>query len=242
MTITFKQLGIPFPLFEAPVENASEYCGQRACSLCRVAAAHCFSLGIGAYVIATCPSCDAVAGLSADDREAGDCSRCGAVVPFPAVPEADLAACYNCLRGRQAALTKDTVLGMVSWEQALEGVTHGVPGLSRSDFEMVPKEDGWVGARLPTATLFELLRTPTYASIQGDLWQFCCGAPMIFIGTWTRDDFARNATHQDGRALFENIVQGPIPGLWDDELHDTTGIYVFRCPDCRRRTAHWDIA
>lgn len=62
--------------------------------------------------------------------------------PVPAVPDGQVAACYVCLRDSRAALTKDTVLGMVSWEQALEGVTHGVPGLSRSEFEMVPKEDG----------------------------------------------------------------------------------------------------
>ena len=31
---------------------------------------------------------------------------------------------------------------MISWEQAFEGITHGVPELNRTDFEMVPKEDG----------------------------------------------------------------------------------------------------
>ncbi len=242
MSITFEQLGIPFPLFEAPVKDASGYCGQRVCSLCHVAMAHCFHLGIGAYVIRACPSCDATTGVSAGDCEATVCSRCSAAVPFLAVPEGEVAACYACLRQGRAALTKDTVLGMVSWEQALEGVTHGIPGLSRSDFEMVPKEDGWVGARLPTTTMFELLRTPTYASIQGDLWQFCCRAPMIFVGSWTREDFTRNAKDQDGRRLFDEIVQERIPGLWEDELHDETGIYVFRCADCRRQTAHWDIA
>jgi uncharacterized protein CbrC (UPF0167 family) len=131
---------------------------------------------------------------------------------------------------------------MISWEQAFEGVTHGVPGLNRSDFEMVPKEDDWVGARLPQEMMFELLRTPTYSSIQGERWQFCCGRPMVFLGEWSRAEFAQRATDGDGRRFFEEIVQDSIPGLWENELHDVTGIYVFRCPSCQRLTSHWDIA
>jgi hypothetical protein len=30
----FAELGAPFPLFEAPVENASEFVGAARCSLC----------------------------------------------------------------------------------------------------------------------------------------------------------------------------------------------------------------
>src|SRR5204862_979 len=46
----------------------------------------------------------------------------------------------------------------------------------------------------------------------------------------------------DGRALFEEVVQDAVPGLWEDRLHDVTGVYVFRCPACGRLSAHWDIA
>jgi len=131
---------------------------------------------------------------------------------------------------------------MISWEQAFEGVTHGVPGLNRSDFEMVPGEDDWVGARLPQKMMFELLRTPTYTTIQGERWQFCCKRPMIFVGQWSRKEFTRRAPKGDGRAFFEQIVQDTVPGLWEDKLHDETGVYVFRCSTCKRLTAHWDIA
>jgi uncharacterized protein CbrC (UPF0167 family) len=90
--------------------------------------------------------------------------------------------------------------------------------------------------------MFELLRTPTYSSIQGERWQFCCERPMVFFGEWSRAEFAQRAIDGDGRRLFEEIVQGSVPGLWENELHDVTGIYVFRCPSCQRLTAHWDIA
>lgn len=131
---------------------------------------------------------------------------------------------------------------MISWEQAVDGVTHGRPGLSRADFEMVPAEDDWAGARLPREMMLELLRTPTYVSLQGEQWQFCCGRPMVFLGAWSREEFARRAPDGDGRRLFDSIVQDVVPGLWEDALHDETGVYVFRCPKCERLTAHWDIA
>jgi uncharacterized protein CbrC (UPF0167 family) len=131
---------------------------------------------------------------------------------------------------------------MISWEQAFEGVTHGVPGLKHPDYEMVPKEEGWVGARLPQDMMFELLRTPTYPSIQGDRWQFCCKRPMVFVGEWSREEFTRQAPDGNGQEFFNQVVQEVVPALWEDQLHDETGVYVFRCPICGRLTAYWDIA
>jgi uncharacterized protein CbrC (UPF0167 family) len=90
--------------------------------------------------------------------------------------------------------------------------------------------------------MFELLRTPSYLTIQGEQWLFCCKAPMVFVGSWSRDRFTKEAPDGDGRAYFESIVADPVPGLWEDQLHDATGIYVFRCPACRRLKAHWDLA
>ena len=168
--------------------------------------------------------------------------RCDTIVPFPPLDDPELLACYSCLRSGKAALTKDTELGMISWEQAFTGVTHGRPRLDRSDFELVPKENEWVGARLPQEMMFELIRTPTYHTWQGEQWQFCCTQPMVFIGEWSREDFVRRAPDGDGRRFFEKVVQDTVPGLWEDQLHDVTGVYVFRCPSCERVTAHWDMA
>jgi uncharacterized protein CbrC (UPF0167 family) len=191
----------------------------------------------------TCPSCDSENGLDADDREESPCRSCDATIPFPELPDDDeIVACYDCLRAGKAAITTDTELGMVSWEQAYEGMTHGIPGMSRPDFELVDGEDGWVRARLPQAVMFELLRTPNYSSIQGERWQFCCKQPMVFIGTWSRERFKTEAENDDGESLLNELVQDVVPGLWEDRLHDITGIYVFRCAECGRRTGHWDIA
>ena len=242
MSKTFAELGIPFPLFAGPSDQASEYCGSDTCSLCGGRRQHCFRLGIGCAVMWPCPACGTENGLDADDREDGLCRKCQATVPFPDLGDDEIKACYACLRVGNAAITKDTELGMISWEQAFAGVTHGRPGLERTDFELVPKQDDWVGARLPQETMFELLRTPTYSSIQGERWQFCCRRPMVFVGEWSREEFDRHAPDGDGRRCFVEIVQDIVPGLWEDQLHDITGVYVFRCPSCERVTAHWDLA
>ena len=65
---------------------------------------------------------------------------------------------------------------------------------------------------------------------------------MVFIGTWSRERFTTEAGNGDGEALMNEIGQDVVPGLWEDRLHDITGIYVFRCGECARRTGHWDIA
>ena len=130
---------------------------------------------------------------------------------------------------------------MISWEQAFEGVTHGRPGLHSDEFEMVPRGDDWTGVRLPHSVMYELLRTPTYSTIQGDCWLFCCRCPMVYVGEWSRDEFTRRAPDGDGRRYFSRVVRDTVPGLWEEELHDVTGVYVFRCPACGAYSAHWDM-
>jgi len=240
--MTFTDLDIPFPLFEADEEDAAGYAGLRDCSLCG-SHHHCFELGIGCAIMTSCPNCGLENGLDADDREETPCRGCKTLIPFPDLPDdQEIVTCYHCLRSGKAAITTDTELGMISWAQAYEGLTHGFPGLSRSDFELVDGGDGWIRARLPSEMMFDLLRTPNYQTIQGERWQFCCQRPMIFIGSWSRERFTNEADDGDGEALLNEIVQDVVPGLWEDQLHDVTGIYVFRCPNCGRRTGHWDVA
>lgn len=239
--VSFADLQAPFPLFEAPVAQATDFHGRGICSVCGQAADVCFKLDVGCALIKQCPQCGADNGLDCSEQKDGPCRLCGFSIPFPTT-DGDVLVCYTCLRAGRAAITKDTELGMVSWEQAFEGLTHGIPGLKHPDFEMVPTDSDWIRARLPQSVMFELLRTPTYSSIQGDQWQFCCKQPMIFVGQWSRDDFNRHAPDGNGQAYFQGVVQNTVPGLWEDQLHDETGIYVFRCPLCSRMTAHWDIA
>lgn len=160
---------------------------------------------------------------------------------FPSVPER-LLCCFACLRAGHAAITKDTELGMVSWEQAVEGLTHGRPGLTHADFELVSTGSDWTRARVDQATLFEMIRTPTYSTIQGERWMFCCKRPMVFVGAWDRSDFAEQAPDRDGKTFLAEVLDGDVPGLWENQLHDETGIYVFRCGVCTSLRGHWDIA
>jgi uncharacterized protein CbrC (UPF0167 family) len=224
---TFATLGAPFPLFDAPVRCAEDYVAAGKCSICGQQAQICFELGIGSNVICVCPKCEAENGLNAEKRQSKLCRNCKAEVPFPDVPKGKLLTCYSCLRAGRAAITKDTELGMVSWEQALEGMTHGRPRLNRPDFELVTTNSDWIRAKLPQAMMFELLRTPTYSTIQGDQWQFCCKQPMIYLGEWSREEFRKRTPDGDGEAYFRGIVKEIVPGLWEDKLHDETGVYVF---------------
>jgi uncharacterized protein CbrC (UPF0167 family) len=239
---TFAQLGIPFPLFEAPVTEATDYRGVGRCALCRSAGVHCFEAGIGDHFAVPCPRCGTDTFLRADARQPGQCPACSAKAPYPkwATPDA-VPICYVCLRAGKAALAKDTVFGAVWWELAVQGLTHGVPGQERDDFELVPVEDEpeWLRARIPCECLFELLRTPCYSTWQGECWDFCCREPMVYVGVWKEPDFARHAPDGDGKQLCRQIVpQGDE--LWGG-LGQIGGPYVFRCAHCGKRAAHWDM-
>lgn len=239
---SFAELDISFPLFEAPVEDSSNYIGVAGCDLCNAANVHCFELGIGCDVIASCSACGAETALDAHDRKAGLCTGCATEVAFPDSASDRVRCCCSCLRAGKAAIAKDSVLGAIGYAEAVEGVTHGLPSLERDEFEIVPKGDDWFGARVPKADLFELVRTPRYLTIQGDQWQFCCARPMTFLGTWTADHFNRAAENGDGRALFDAIVPDANDDLWNGNLHDEAGIYVFRCRACSAHAAHWDMS
>jgi uncharacterized protein CbrC (UPF0167 family) len=239
---TFQDMGIPFPLFEACIDEACEYRGSGRCSICEVPSEHIFELGIGCALIVDCSQCGAANGLDAHDRMAATCRVCEFSISFPADRRNDVVTCYTCLRVGRAAITKDTPFGMVSWEQIYTGITHGTPGLITTDFETVELEDDWVGARLPLAMMNELLRTPTFPTIQGEVWEFCCQQPMVYVGSWEREEFNMRSPDGNGKAYFESIVQDSDEGLWEDEMGDITGVYVFRCQHCNRFLANWDMA
>ena len=169
---TFAALGIPFPLFEATTTEASDNAGLATCRLCGRGDQHCFELGIGDALSLPCPSCGMENGLDAADRADAPCRSCSSIVPFPEPLKArkQLLLCYECLRTGKAAMTNDTEFGMVSWDQALAGVTLGGPGLRTEQLEVVliDPDEGWYGVRIPGEHLWELLRTPGFQSWQGE--------------------------------------------------------------------------
>jgi len=124
---TFADLGIPFPLFAAPTQEASEYVGLAACVLCGQPRQHCVILRIGCAVLLPCPACTTLNGLDTSDRQATPCRACHREVHFPdGLKDKTNNVCYACLRAGKGVITKDTEFGMVSWEQAFAGVTQGV--------------------------------------------------------------------------------------------------------------------
>lgn len=220
MKTTFDNLGIPFPLFLAPVECADGYHEDKYCTICKSNKKHCFKLGIGCALIIKCPACNAQNKLDADDRCDVDCRECKSVIPFPIFAQLlNIYSCYDCLRLGKAAITKDTEEGMVTWDQLVS---------EKSRMMHLPS-----ASFITNEIILELVQTPTYISIQGDRWLFCCEYPMSYIGNWDSAEFTRRAPDGDGKMYFNSIVADAIPGLWENELHDVTGIYVFKCLKCQ---------
>lgn len=242
---TFADFGIPFPLFEAPVSDAADYAGIAVCRLCRASDRHCFDIGIGDALIVSCPACGVETGLSGGDRADAPCRACGHPVPFPESLRAkkQLLVCHACLRDGKAALTKGTEFGMVAWEQAFAGVTHGAPGLETDVFELVPidPEEEWYGARIPGEHLWELLRTPAFHTWQEERWLFCCRQPMTYAGGWAH---VRDTVRpEDPGAFFTGLFDANDPIEYrkdDDYVSGCPSLYVYRCPACRRHRATYD--
>jgi len=242
---TFADLDIPFPLFEAPTHEASDYAGLATCRLCRRGERHCFELGMGDALILPCPACGSENGLSAKDRGDVPCRSCGGLIVFPPslVAKKQVLACYDCLREGKAAIAHDTEFGLVAWEQAVEGVTNGAPGLRTEQFEVVtidPAED-WYGARIPSQDLWELLRTPVFHSWQGESWLFCCSRPMTYLGGWS--SVVQSLQPNDPDAFLLALF-GPDDEArsWGSEpfLEGSVSLYVYRCRACGRRRATYD--
>lgn len=242
---TFADLGIPFPLFEAPTNEASDYAGLATCRLCGGQDRHCFELGIGDALILPCPACGLENGLDADDGADAPCRSCGSVVPFPEPLKAkrQLLVCYDCLRAGKAAMTKGTEFGMVSWDQAFEGLAHGGPGLRTEEFEtvLIDPEEEWYGVRVPGEHLRELLRTPGFHSWQDERWLFCCRRPMTYLGGWC--SVMESLRPDDPRGFFEGRIDldhGLKDGVWEGLGSGDVCLYVYRCRSCARLRATWD--
>lgn len=243
---TFKDLGIPFPLFEAPVDATSDYAGIANCDICGGSQQHGFRIGIGGYVKLSCKQCHHEQFAQGHEAFSAGCDECGTQLMEKTASKTSSdeypVACYNCLRAGRASITKDTEFGMITYEHAQRGITHGVPGLATTMFEALPPNDeGWVCVKIPNEYLNELVSTPGYLSWQGDIWLFCCQAPMTFIGEWHQSDFRKHATDGDALRLAKSMVSVGEYRYWDDEFPDHLCFYVFRCKTCGSLKAHVDM-
>jgi uncharacterized protein CbrC (UPF0167 family) len=204
-------------------------------------------LGIGDDLIYNCVAGGHAFAVPADEeRDALACPQCASPAdPPPHDPEP--AVCVPCLHAGRAALTKDTEYGMVRWEDAVRGRTHGVPVVPRADRGLPltePDEEGWVSVLVPSSVLLELIRTPTYPTWQGARWLFCCSSAMTYIGEWTRVDLERRAMERPEDAFAEIFDTDPdlLSHLRADPAHHGLHGYVFRCRSCGRLRGHLDAS
>lgn len=223
----FQDLGLSLSLFEAPIKDCSHYAGQTHCHICKTDQTHAFTLGIGCHVVVHCPNCHAEHGLSTSDRKNLPCHECGTVTHFPddLLALDDIHCCHQCLNEGRAYISKDTELGMIAWEQMLEGMTLGCPKVPDGAYEVVPDSNGWYRVTLTKDDMLQLLKTPNYESWQGVHWLFCCKKPMTFLGEKTAEELeASKEPYAEQMLLTQN----------------GTSCYVFRCSTCGNHRSYWD--
>ena len=226
---TFADLGIPFPLFEAPIKTCADYVGRKNCCVSGQSQDHCFRLGAGSWVKLGCQSCggDLFLSATANRFRPATCRHCGTPTPPPLAEQDEAFVCYRALRDGLAGYTKDSDFGMISWEQMESGWTHGIPGGRFPGFDTRTTSEGWVQVRLSKETLSELTRTPNFVTWQGDRWLFQRAQPMIYIGEWKKHDFETHAPHGlAAEEFFKQVVLDYDPKLWPHV--ENVCIYVFR--------------
>jgi len=178
--------------------------------------------------------------------ERGPCKACRAEAPTRFE-----AHCYTCFREGLALATRDTERGMVRPEDAEAGLTHGtyaepkdVEGL---DVVLAEEDDDghWYRFKFARAGLEELIRTPDYHSAQGSSWLFCCGQPMVFLGTV--DDTLLTSLAADGQKTSTEVLSALLgidddaaEEVLDDALSQRISVYAFRCRACSKKRAYSD--
>jgi uncharacterized protein CbrC (UPF0167 family) len=130
---------------------------------------------------------------------------------------------------------------MVCHEEAVNGWTHGIPGLKAVGYDLKPSSNdpAWIQARVSTEWLIELVRTPGYITWQGEQWQFCCGRPMVFVGEWKQKEVLQHVQRGDAEAWLASVM-GKSWNISLAELEGIGGPYMFHCVNCGKFRGHWD--
>lgn len=230
---TFDDLGIPFPLYKAPVETCASYVGERICVVSGEARRHCFQAD--GWFLRTCPSC----GLeTVHDLFYGrsNCYECKEPLPEPA----ETCVSYEELRAGRAGFGRDTVYGLVTRRELETGWCDGYSGRSYPGVETRTSESGRLQIRVPTQELVQLSSTPDYLAIQGACWRFSETRPLVYVGVWKQEDFAKNAPQgMTGRDFFLDILEDADPRLW--ESFGWIEVHVFKDDEKNTLTAYYDM-
>lgn len=243
---TFDSLGIDFPLFAADVSEAGSWSPGGTCYFCHEERSG-FEVGIGDYVLMSCPSCSATTYASADGRDE-PCHQCGGQVALPSNVESEH-GCWKCLRGGVWAATRDTEAGMVTPDDGLVERTQGLPFAPVSGVERFglpvgpPNDDGWCTVSIPANVLTELVRSPRYVTWQGETWLFHCGDAMRYLGLWGKRDFIRAAKDSQPAELARaavGIEADSYAELADVAAESHVCVYMFECRSCGAFRGYWD--
>ena len=253
-------------LYRAPYSSAGDYAGAGSCVLCAAQASDCF-WAEGMEVIVTCPTCNAPHGFQVDFITEMTCGGCDASLPCPVLAE-DACICLSCIESGRATFCHDTEAGLVSWrglDTPVDEAKRLPPSRTapqsdraaqiaepreKSSFALVGPGEGWVARgplvedkpeTAPNADEVERLRrTPVPSTWQDLTWPVCCNAFMVYLGAWSRTDFAAaaNGSEKEGRALFISTVDNDSADFWDYDILSEGGGHVFCCRlcGCKRTT------
>ena len=237
---TFAQIGMPFPLFEAPVADATGFEPRGNCAVCGSRDIAVFNTG-GEFEVVACYAClrtgrvpcmkDTEFGFVDAEHAARGLTHGTPSPPPPAlgyelVPHSGDSEDEDAPSGDAPCPTYQGE-GFVMWDAGDAG-------------------ERWYSVRIAREHLEELLRTPNYSTWQGEQWQFCCHRPAVFVGAWVLDDWTRAAAERgvEVPALLQEVLD-----LRPREAADlaewlggdsTVSTYVFRCSTCGKLRAHQD--
>lgn len=181
-----------------------------------------------------------MSGLSAEECV---CSLCGkesrcfeldySICPELGQDKNEKFGCYDCLKSGRFEFWHDTDIGVLDTNGLTKQYNHNLP--KPEDF--------------PDESMVLLRRTPQIVTWQQELWLTHCNDFMVYMGTWSPEDFYENAPDGDGRSLFLKMTDH-YPNLWDDSLREGetelaswhATYYVFKCRHCGMLTGNWDCA
>ena len=266
----FADLGIDFPLFEAPVRSCAAHVEPAICCSCNTEQRY-FDASRVVFWVGACPECGAFNKGTAGDCHFEypfrywNCHNCTRKLTDRMLTQTEEKSlyCFRCIKEQGGYCWKETGFGNVNEDSLLSGITDGIPGLTEADVsELVVVNENWNdtdiledrvvsrGVRIAPEYLRQLLMTPQFHSWQGEIWLFCCKRPMIFIGYWF--DAVRVLNPIDKGELFREIYQTADPTyatLYEDwsaasRLFEGSDpeMYVFRCPKCERLRCYIDCS
>jgi uncharacterized protein CbrC (UPF0167 family) len=245
-------VGMPFPLFKAPLRNVRSLQRDVACSICGATEAYAFPFADHDCVVRPCISCAQPIGLrrgwAERPSEPTICPACGVANPWPAdLPDTFPASvCYACLRSGRVAIAHETEAFDVEYPLAL----HGLARLRNEEFArnrglvttiLETYDDGSVstGVELPQSLLFELLRTPAHHALQREYWPYHCDGLMAYVGRWEPNDFDQHAEGGYGREWFAKNLTPDRADEWEDMWEWLEGGIAWSCVyQCQRCGIH----